>query len=199
MEFFRFWWRCVQRATSGALGRAEVVSFLLLIALGAYAYFKPPGQPSSDVLLWAIPLAALILFFLAGLVYAPYAIYRDLLREVASRPDLYLLVSVDNGGDQEVESNGVVLVTREQPDVVFMIENRSPRSAEDVTLVISADRRIQQVPEPFQEEVNRIHRGTVRLGLHQLRLPVLGDYVVGYAIYYEGGPKRGRFILRREQ
>ncbi len=69
-----FYGRWLQLAWSGAYGATAKVTLFLTLALRAYVFFRPTGNPTANLLLWVVPLVVFLLSLTIGLARAPYVI-----------------------------------------------------------------------------------------------------------------------------
>jgi len=74
--------RCLKKAFSGWLGRADTFSGVVTTALTALSHFNPWWSETVNTLLWLIPLSVFGCTIVTGLVLAPYLVHRDDVKEI---------------------------------------------------------------------------------------------------------------------
>ena len=82
MEWYQFYWEWIRMAFTKPLAITQAVAFVCLLIAAFLKWKNPSWEGVMSNLIWQIPSGILVLLLLAGLITAPYRIYKDKQGEV---------------------------------------------------------------------------------------------------------------------
>ena len=77
IRFRSFVWLCLKQAVKGSWEKADSISVLVGLILGAIAYFLPAVEENVTRLLLIVPLTSLASVTVARLFLSPFLVYRS--------------------------------------------------------------------------------------------------------------------------
>lgn len=78
----QFYWQWIRRAFTRPLLWVDLFAGFLAIVGGAVAYFWPQLAGTMTILLWLIPLSVFVILALAGFLFAPYDMQKNIEEEL---------------------------------------------------------------------------------------------------------------------